>query len=489
MTDDLWILRVSKITANPTAAFTAIDNLHLIRKRSLLLAIHSDYCSKFQEDMPHFAEIIGEAYEHMVSVTGVRTPLGVVLSTLYRCTVAGETACYVSMWTANRSDYSPFSDYIRDDGRLFTTIFHEMTHSIMTSNDLVFSTMGSNGYRNWFSEGVADYMGCIEVLGYFGSRAEEFVSRSFCENYLVGSGNVFSILLENKGNITNNQWRTTPDAGRLLQEADHPEYEAAGMLHYFEENYRPDFIRYFYKYVKELWDGLPPVYQTWSQVWTPQVDPYARDTIIANLLSKAVCADLMPFLSGNLSFQLYSSNQLQTQVASDVYSSYISVIGDKSTFLSLKPLAARLGRNVTLAARLSDADGNPLADQKVDFYLGSSYLNSNFTDFNGTAIVTTQAPATSIRIMACYGGKSGYTSSLNQTNVKMLNFADVNEDGTVNIVDISTVARAFGAHGPNTPNPGDAASQNWNQIADLNSDNIVSIVDVAIVAKEFGKAT
>jgi hypothetical protein len=487
MADDLWILRVSKITSNPVASFTAVDNLHLIRKRSLLLAIHSDYYNKFTEDMPHFADIVGEAYEHMVSLTGVRTPLGVVLSTLYRCTVASETACYVAILTP-RSDYSPFSEYMRNDA-FIGMIFHEMTHSIMTSNNFVFSTLGSGGYRNWFDEGLADYMGSIEVPRYFGSRADEFLSRNFCEGYLVGSANVFSILLENKGNITNNKWRTTPDAGKLLQQADHPEFEAAGMLHYFEDNYRPDFVRYFYKYVNDWWKGLPPVYQSWSQVWTSQVDPYARDTILANLLSKAVCADLTPFWSGNLSFQLYGSSQLQTQVAPDVYNSYLSVVGDKSTFLSLQPAAARPGRNVTFLARLSDAEGNPLANQQVDFYVGSSYLDSNFTDTNGTAAVRSQAPATSLRIMVCYGGESGYTASLNQTNMKILNFADVNEDGKVNILDITIVAKAFGAHGPNIPNPGDPASQGWNQTADLNSDTRVNILDVTIVAKEFGKTT
>lgn len=478
MADDLWVLRVSKITANPSASFTAVDNLYLIRKRTLLLAVHSDYYEKFAEDMPHFAEIVGEAYEHMVSLTGVRTPLGVVLSTLYRCTVAYETACYVSILEP-RSDWSPFSEYMRDDA-FITMIFHEMTHSIMTSNDFVFSTSGTGGYRNWFTEGLADYIGSIEVPAYFGSRVEEFLSRSRCDGYATAATNVFSILLENKGNITNNKWRTTPDAGKLLQQADHPEFEGAGMFHYIDENYRPDFVRYFYKYVNDLWNGLPPVYQSWSQVWTSQVDPYARDTIIANLLSKAACTDLTPFLSGNLSFQLYDSNKLQTQVAPDVYTSYLALVGNTSTSLSLQPMAARPGKNVTLRARLSDSAGTPLANQQVDFYVGSSYVDSNFTDSNGTAVVASQAPETSLRIMACYGGKSGYAASLDETKIKMLNLADVNEDGTVNILDIFLVAKAFSSK------PGD---ENWKAVADLNSDNIINILDVFAIAREFGKTT
>jgi len=55
---------------------------------------------------------------------------------------------------------------------------------------------------------------------------------------------------------------------------------------------------------------------------------------------------------------------------------------------------------------------------------------------------------------------------------------DINGDGTVNILDISLVARAFGSE-PGHPN--------WNAAADLNNDEVISIVDIYMVAKEYGK--
>jgi parallel beta-helix repeat protein len=56
--------------------------------------------------------------------------------------------------------------------------------------------------------------------------------------------------------------------------------------------------------------------------------------------------------------------------------------------------------------------------------------------------------------------------------------ADLNDDGVVNILDISIVAIAFGS----TPE-----DSNWNIIADLNNDQIINILDVSTVALEFGK--
>jgi peptide/nickel transport system substrate-binding protein len=55
---------------------------------------------------------------------------------------------------------------------------------------------------------------------------------------------------------------------------------------------------------------------------------------------------------------------------------------------------------------------------------------------------------------------------------------DLNKDGTVNIVDISIVAVAFGTK------PGD---ENWNETADMDGNKEINIVDVSIVAMDYGK--
>jgi peptide/nickel transport system substrate-binding protein len=55
---------------------------------------------------------------------------------------------------------------------------------------------------------------------------------------------------------------------------------------------------------------------------------------------------------------------------------------------------------------------------------------------------------------------------------------DINNDGLVNILDISAAARAFGSK------PGDAR---WNSVADVNADGVVNILDISIIARQFGQ--
>jgi len=55
---------------------------------------------------------------------------------------------------------------------------------------------------------------------------------------------------------------------------------------------------------------------------------------------------------------------------------------------------------------------------------------------------------------------------------------DLNRDGTVDIVDIATGAKAFGT----TP-----GHRRWNPVADVNGDGTVDIMDIATIAKAFGK--
>jgi len=55
---------------------------------------------------------------------------------------------------------------------------------------------------------------------------------------------------------------------------------------------------------------------------------------------------------------------------------------------------------------------------------------------------------------------------------------DLNQDGTVNILDIAIVAQAFGCK---------EGDENWNETADLDENGEINILDVAAVAKDYGR--
>jgi len=56
--------------------------------------------------------------------------------------------------------------------------------------------------------------------------------------------------------------------------------------------------------------------------------------------------------------------------------------------------------------------------------------------------------------------------------------ADLNEDGTVNIIDVSIFAKAFGSR------PGE---ERWNAKVDLTGDEKVNILDGVIIARSYNQ--
>jgi len=55
---------------------------------------------------------------------------------------------------------------------------------------------------------------------------------------------------------------------------------------------------------------------------------------------------------------------------------------------------------------------------------------------------------------------------------------DLNKDGTVNIMDIAIVAKAYGTK---------LGDEEWNEIADMDKNGEINIIDIAKVAKDYGK--
>ena len=56
--------------------------------------------------------------------------------------------------------------------------------------------------------------------------------------------------------------------------------------------------------------------------------------------------------------------------------------------------------------------------------------------------------------------------------------ADLNKDGTVNIIDIFIVAKAFGSY---------KGHPRYSEIADLDKNGVINIMDIFGVAKDYGK--
>jgi len=63
--------------------------------------------------------------------------------------------------------------------------------------------------------------------------------------------------------------------------------------------------------------------------------------------------------------------------------------------------------------------------------------------------------------------------------VKVNLMGDINGDNSVNILDVSIAAKAFGSY---------LGHERWNPDADMNLDKTINVIDIALVAKEYGKA-
>jgi PKD repeat protein len=142
----------------------------------------------------------------------------------------------------------------------------------------------------------------------------------------------------------------------------------------------------------------------------------------------------------------------------------------------------------------------PWVNETVQFNASFSFSpNGNITsyqwNFGDNNITTVSTPI----INHTYMNVGNHSVTLNVTDnqglwntttksIAITFRTDLNKDGTVNIMDIAIVARAYGSHGPDIPNPGDPPSSNWNAIADMDKNGWINIIDIATVAKDYGKS-
>jgi hypothetical protein len=164
------------------------------------------------------------------------------------------------------------------------------------------------------------------------------------------------------------------------------------------------------------------------------------------------------YVTGNIS--LSENTSIKNWLESNITRNFSIITIDKN-------------RNLVANAELALYNKENVVWKGVTNDFGNANFNLTFSDNNYTA---------TLWLRASYGNIS-FTKNITLLSdtpivLKLRYFADLNDDGVINIIDIAIVARAFGSK------PEDA---NWNPEADLNGDGVVNIVDVAMVAREFRK--
>jgi PKD repeat protein len=114
------------------------------------------------------------------------------------------------------------------------------------------------------------------------------------------------------------------------------------------------------------------------------------------------------------------------------------------------------------------------------------YIVSYTWDFGDGNVITVYDPivthhysaAGTYEVTLTVVDNDGLKHSVKQTLVIKVLEGDLNNDGTIDIIDIAIVARAFGSK------PGEPR---WNELADLDKSGKVDIRDITKVAREYGK--
>jgi hypothetical protein len=172
------------------------------------------------------------------------------------------------------------------------------------------------------------------------------------------------------------------------------------------------------------------------------------------------------------------------------YAQFMLGPGKQFTILTSMPIStdAYVGQASCSACVLTDfpdKDGFPYCEEK---YVTFEITGSGPTVPNGSSVLSSKGSggAYSLSFKLPNRAKIGeyfvmargrYNAAAITTFDYFWLHTDVNRDGVVNIVDITSVAKAFGSK---------AGEIRYKQFADVNTDNIINIVDVTTVAIDFG---
>ena len=157
------------------------------------------------------------------------------------------------------------------------------------------------------------------------------------------------------------------------------------------------------------------------------------------------------------------------------FNSYMTM-STESTTISMS-LPSRSGSDVRLTFTIADTDGLHQA-HFFNFVQGPGYLDLSLLDCQSltgnsdtatfiTSALTSATKSVALRVMDAKGSMTEKQFSVNLTAL----YADVNRDGSVNILDLVKVASSFGQ---------------LSSVGDVNGDGVVNILDLTAVASAMG---
>ena len=129
--------------------------------------------------------------------------------------------------------------------------------------------------------------------------------------------------------------------------------------------------------------------------------------------------------------------------------------------------------NETFMPALATLNWQP---ENASGWLKFSWSCPNSSIASGQVVTITQALQVASDIPQ---GFSGFSFNIVYEGTKYF-LGDIDRDGTVNLGDLETLAKAYGSH------PGDPR---WNPDADLNKDGVVDLGDLYLLIKNFGKTS
>lgn len=239
----------------------------------------------------------------------------------------------------------------------------------------------------------------------------------------------------------------------------------------------------------DVWNRLVELYHSKEEMWIGGAveiyihsDPRYRwgfrfkpETVAVAEVTAEALQTTIRGISENLSYWLNIEQAF-------VFAKVANCLADPKLLVSVDLSSDTIARgdNVTILAFVTDDGGRPIEGATVTAVIGDLevlFLLSDRGDGNYQGAIDTSIVHEGAYEIVVTAQKEGYELSLSSQTVTITVRSDINQDGRVNVVDISIAGGVFGST-PEDPE--------WNAICDLNRDEVINIQDLALVARDYG---